>query len=50
MLAGMHLMRQFLPTDALQAIVNEELSPEKQVQNDSDLLNFVCKKGGNIIP
>ena len=48
MLAGMHLMRRFLQTDALQAIVSEELNPGAQVQNDADLLNFARKEGGTV--
>lgn len=45
MLAGMHLMRRFLQTDALQAIVNQELTPGARAQNDADLLNFSLNEG-----
>ena len=48
MLAGMHLMRRFLQTDALQAIVSEELTPGAEAQNDADLLNFARNEGGTV--
>ena len=48
MIAGMHLMRQFLQTDAMQAIVREELSPGTQAQSNLDLLNFARNEGGTV--
>ena len=48
MLAGMHLMRRFLQTDAFQAIVSKELTPRAQAQNDADLLNFARNEGGTV--
>lgn len=48
MLAGMHLMRRFLQTDALQAIVNQELTPGARAQNDAELLNFALNEGGTV--
>ena len=48
MLAGMHLIRRFLQTDALQAIVSEELTPGARAQNDADLLNFAREEGGTV--
>ena len=48
MLSGMHLMRRFLQTDALQAIVNQELTPGARAQNDAELLNFALNEGGTV--
>jgi len=48
MISGMHLMRKFLKTKAMRDIVEEELSPGSDFNDDKSFMDFARSEGGTI--
>ena len=48
MISGMHLMRKFLKTKAMRDIVEEELSPGSDFNDDKSFMNFARSEGGTV--
>ena len=48
MIFGMHLMRKFLKTKAMRDIVEEELSPGSDFNDDKSFMDFARSEGGTV--
>ena len=48
MISGMHLMRKFLKTKAMRDIVEEELSPGSDFNDDKSFMDFARSEGGTV--
>ena len=48
MISGMHLMRKFLQTKAMRDIVEEELSPGSDFNDDKSFMDFARSEGGTV--
>ena len=48
MISGMHLMRKFLKTKAMRDIVEEELSPGSDCNDDKSFMDFARSEGGTV--
>ena len=48
MISGMHLMRKFLKTKAMRDIVEEELSPGSDFNDDKSFIDFARSEGGTV--
>ena len=48
MISGMHLMRKFLKTKAMKNIVEEELSPGSDFNDDKSFMDFARSEGGTV--
>ena len=48
MISGMHLMRKFLKTKAMSDIVEEELSPGSDFNDDKSFMDFARSEGGTV--
>ncbi|MDP6191535.1 MAG: GMC family oxidoreductase N-terminal domain-containing protein [Paracoccaceae bacterium] len=48
MISGMHLMRKFLKTKAMRDIVEEELSPGSDFNDDKSFMDFARGEGGTV--
>ena len=48
MITGMHLMRKFLKTKAMRDIVEEELSPGSDFNDDKSFMDFARSEGGTV--